>query len=211
MPRSWQLNLEVEKKLPRGLFLLSVFIVTGGFAETAQEKEWLSYQPTVVELKGTLTVKTYYGPPNYGENPDTDAREELPILILKQPINVRGNPDPRAGFDRKSVADLQEVQLVLTTPHKEFIGKRVVVKGTLFHGFTGHHHTDVLMDVRSIKLAHMSIRGRHSHARAAIVSDERLENGGDLRLLTAGSFALHRLGKFTKPDERRLSYSEEIP
>jgi hypothetical protein len=64
------------------LILITFFalIVTRGFAETAQEKDWLSYQPKVVELKGTLSVKTYYGPPNYGENPDTDAKEALPIL-----------------------------------------------------------------------------------------------------------------------------------
>jgi hypothetical protein len=140
--------------LKRALIIFFVFIATGGFAETAQntQKKWLSYQPTVVKLKGTLSVKTYYGPPNYGENPDTDAKEELPILILNKPVNVRGNPDPKAGFDKQSVEDLREMQLVLTMPHKEFIGKTVLVKGTLFHAFTGHHHTDVLMDVRSIKL-----------------------------------------------------------
>lgn len=134
------------------LITFFVLIVTRGFAETAQEKDWLSYQPKVVELKGTLSVKTYYGPPNYGENPDTDAKEPLPILILSKPVNVRGNPNPKAGFDRRSVKDVREIELVLTMPHKEFIGKTVLVKGTLFHAFTGHHHTDVLMDVRSIKL-----------------------------------------------------------
>jgi Domain of unknown function (DUF4431) len=137
------------------LIIFFVFAATCGFAKTAQktqEKEWLSYQPTVVKLEGTLSVKTYYGPPNYGENPDTDAKEELPILILSKPVNVRGNPDPKAGFDKRSVEDLREMQLVLTMPHKEFIGKTVFVKGNLFHAFTAHHHTDVLMDVRSIKL-----------------------------------------------------------
>ena len=132
-----------------------VFIATCGFGETAQkteQKQWLSYQPAVVELKGTLRIKTYYGPPNYGENPDTDAKEELPILILNQPINVRGNPELESGFDRESVENLREVQLVLTMSHNEFIGKTVLLNGTLFHAFTAHHHTDVLMDVRSIKL-----------------------------------------------------------
>ena len=135
------------------LITFFVFVVTGGFAETAQEKkEWLSYQPTVVELKGTLSVKTYYGPPNYGENPDTDTKEALPILVLSKPVSVCGNPDPKAGFDRRTVEDVREIQLILTVPHKEFIGKTVLVKGTLFHAFTGHHHTDVLLDARSIKL-----------------------------------------------------------
>jgi hypothetical protein len=126
-------------------------ILTHGFAETAQEKDWLSYQPAVVELKGTLRVRLYNGPPNYGENPDTDAKEALPVLILSKPVSVRGNPDPKAEFDRQSVKHIRKIQLVLTMPHKEFIGKTVLVKGTLFHAFTAHHHTDALMDVRSIK------------------------------------------------------------
>jgi hypothetical protein len=135
------------------LIVFLVFTTTRGFGETAQKKEWLSYQPTVVELKGRLSVKTYYGPPNYGENPKTDAKEVLPILILENSINVRGSRNPQIEFDRKSVRNLRVIQLVLQMPHKEFIGKTVLVKGTLFHGFTGHHHTDVLMDVRSIKLS----------------------------------------------------------
>ncbi|HEY6242708.1 MAG TPA: DUF4431 domain-containing protein [Pyrinomonadaceae bacterium] len=55
-------------------------------------------------------------------------------------------------FDRKSAEDVREVQLVLTMPYKEFIGKALLVRGTLFHACTGHHHTAVLMEVRSIKL-----------------------------------------------------------
>jgi hypothetical protein len=126
-------------------------ILTHGFAETAQEKDWLSYYPAVVELKGTLRVKLYYGPPNYGENPKTDAKEETLILTLSKPVSVRGNPDPEAKFDRQSVKNIRKIQLVLTMPDKEFIGKTVLVKGTLFQAFTGHHHTAVLMNVSSIK------------------------------------------------------------
>ena len=48
---------------------------------------------------------------------------------------------------------LSMFELVLTVPHKNMIGKNVIVIGALFHGFTGHHHTDVLMRVQSISLA----------------------------------------------------------
>ena len=41
-------------------------------------------------------------------------------------------------------------ELVLLGSHKDLIGKTVVLRGTLFHANTGHHHTDVLMDVQSI-------------------------------------------------------------
>jgi len=130
-----------------------VIFATCGLAETAQKKQLLSYEPAVVELKGKLIIKTYYGPPNYGENPDTDAKEAMPFLVLDKPVSVRGNPDPKARFDRQTVENVKKIQLVLTLPHKNLIGAKVIVTGTLFQAFTGHHHTDVLMTVSSIKRA----------------------------------------------------------
>ena len=122
-------------------------------ANSAQDNGWLSYEPAVVELRGKLTTKWFYGPPNFGENPKTDAKEEFFILILSKAINVRGNTDIESDFNRISVEHVREMELVLSVPHKNLIGKNVIVKGTLFHAFTGHHHTDVLMSVQSISLA----------------------------------------------------------
>src|SRR5437899_12496469 len=59
-------------------------------SQTPVKKE-LSYEPTIVELEGTLTVKTYYGTPNYGENPKTDTKEKQCILVLSDPVDVIGN------------------------------------------------------------------------------------------------------------------------
>lgn len=127
-------------------------LLLGGFAAPAQERGWVSYYPAVVELKGTLRTRRYSGPPNYGENPKTDAKETILLLFLSQPVNVRGNPDPQAKFDRQSFQNVRRIQLVFTKPWKEFMGKTVRVRGTLFQAFTGHHHTDVLMDVQAIQV-----------------------------------------------------------
>ena len=114
-----------------------------------QNKEWLSYEPTVVELKGKLIIKTFFGPPNFGENPETDSKERSWILSLTTPINVRAKTeDDPILFP--SVENVRELQLVLPEPHRELIGKKIIVRGTLFHAHTGHHHTDVLMMVQSI-------------------------------------------------------------
>lgn len=118
--------------------------------ESARTVSWLNYEPAVVELKGRLITKTYFGPPNYGENPKTDSKETLPLLQLSEPVNVRGRQGKDAGYEEAPVENVKEMQLVLTLEHKSLIGKMVVIKGTLFHGFTGHHHTDVLMNVQSI-------------------------------------------------------------
>ena len=114
----------------------------------------LSYEPTVVELEGTLTIKTFYGPPNYGENPKTDSKEKQWILKLKEPVDVIGDKGPPNDLTFTSVYRVTQMELVLLGRHNNLIGKQVLVKGTLFHAHTGHHHTDVLMEVQSISLRH---------------------------------------------------------
>jgi len=117
----------------------------------SDKTEWLDYWPAVVELEGKLDIKTIFGPPNFGENPETDSKERSWILSLSKPINVLGKTDdPDLGLST-SVENVRILQLVLPKSHKELIGKKVIVKGTLFHAHTGHHHTDVLMDVQSIE------------------------------------------------------------
>ena len=119
-----------------------------------QNYRWLNYEPEVVSLKGKLVVKRFYGPPNFGEDSKTDEKEDMPVLLLGEPVNVRGkNESGPAAINNESVKNVREMALVLTIPHKNLIGKPVIVKGTLFHAFTGHHHTDVLLDVQSINVA----------------------------------------------------------
>jgi hypothetical protein len=116
---------------------------------TPNKKE-LSYEPAVVELEGKLTIKTYWGPPNFGGNPKTDSKLKEWILKLNEPIDVIGDKDPTNDETSTSVYGVTKVQLVLLGPHRNLVGKRVLVKGMLFHGTTGHHFTDVLMLVQSI-------------------------------------------------------------
>ncbi|HLN97987.1 MAG TPA: DUF4431 domain-containing protein [Pyrinomonadaceae bacterium] len=115
-----------------------------------QNRQWLSYEPAVVELEGELTVEPKYGPPNYGENPKTDAKVRVPILRLSTSVNVRGTPGD--GFNANSVREAKRIQLLFRpgASYDQFIGKKVRVKGTLFHAFSGHHYTKVVMDVRVI-------------------------------------------------------------
>jgi hypothetical protein len=118
----------------------------------SQKKEWLGYWPAVVELEGKLSVKTFFGPPNFGENPKTDSKQRSRILSLDKPINVRAKDetDPTLG---PSVDNVRELQLIFDESLRELIGKKVIVKGTLLHAHSGYHHTDVLLDVESIRLA----------------------------------------------------------
>ena len=116
------------------------------------QTEWWEYEPAVVELEGRLTIKTFFGPPNFGEDPKTDSKEETRILVLDEPINVRAKieTDPISG---PSVENVRELQVVFDGPLRELVGKKIIVKGMLFHAFTGHHFTDVLIKVESITVA----------------------------------------------------------
>jgi hypothetical protein len=115
-------------------------------------KTWLGYEPEVVELQGRLILVQKYGPPNYGENPETDSKVKVPVLQLSQPINVRR--DPNSNMNTRSFVDVKEVQLVFLTEknisYRHLVGKVVTAKGTLFQGHTGHHYTEVLLVVNAI-------------------------------------------------------------
>jgi len=92
-----------QKRLILFVVFISAFVVPGSAQQKqeasntsrgnqgaleSEKKVWLEYEPAVVELEGKLRVKTFYGPPNFGENPKTDLKERCWILSLDKPINV---------------------------------------------------------------------------------------------------------------------------
>src|SRR6266480_7670781 len=114
----------------------------------------LHYGPEKVTLTGKLFARTFYGPPNYGENPKSDSKENQYILLLDSAIDVvTTGSDPTD----KTEHGIKKVTLVVSDfkahPVKHLLGSRVKVEGTLFHATTGHHHTKVLLEVFSIKRA----------------------------------------------------------
>lgn len=133
------------------LIALFVLILIRGFETAAQDKHWVSYEPAIVELEGKLTIEWKYGPPNFGENPHTDARVRVPVLVLAKPVNVHGDQENFPfNVEAKGITRIQLVVFDFKGPYKQFIGKRVKVAGSLFHAHTGGHYTDVVMDVHSI-------------------------------------------------------------
>lgn len=111
--------------------------------------EWLAYEPAVVELAGVLRLTQRFGPPNFGETPELDSTVVVPLLTLAQPIKVRGNLD--AAMNNETYEGLEEIQLVLsqTLDLSLLVDRELTITGTLFQKHTGHHFTDVLMNVKS--------------------------------------------------------------
>ena len=60
-------------------------------------------------------------------------------------VNVKGNPED--DVNSSSFEGIKELQLAGTVPFKDYIDRTVKAKGTLFQAVTGHHYTDVLLNV----------------------------------------------------------------
>ena len=113
--------------------------------------------PKEVTLTGELIERTYWGPPNWGEQPATDRLEEAWILVLDAPACVLADHANQTNDQAES--NVIVVQLVVTDPgpDKEYlkqvedlVGRRVTVGGALWHAVTGHNRTPVMLMVASI-------------------------------------------------------------
>ena len=83
-------------------------------------------------------MDAYYGPPNCGEQPETDEIEQSWELKLDRPVDVLA--DPNSDINTEPVEDVWRVQLVAGPKVKlgAHLGKRVMLEGTLFHSQTAH-------------------------------------------------------------------------
>jgi hypothetical protein len=127
-------------RLAASAFFLWILLL----AEGAAAEDCLPYEPAVVQITGTLHKVKAYGPPNYGENPATDSREDYIALKLDQPACTLPSGN---NIDLPEVG-IKEVQLVFmgkvrTAP----VGQHGTVTGKLMHAIIAHHHTTVLIMV----------------------------------------------------------------
>jgi hypothetical protein len=113
----------------------------------------LSYEPAVVSLHGTLSRKTFPGPPNYESNRKGDKPETAWFLDLRAPICVgedKLEPDLNQAQD-----GVRKVQLILKSGqyqrYKGLIGRKLLAKGTLSQEITAHHHAPLLLTVRTLE------------------------------------------------------------
>lgn len=109
---------------------------------------WLQYDTVSYSFEGVVKLEKYYGPPNYGENPETDLEEWTYMLVLPTPISVSGQ-----SVEDEPHENVKKIQLVFDWsrfPIKSYVGRRVCVTGTLFAAITGHHHAPVLLKVERI-------------------------------------------------------------
>lgn len=118
------------------------------------------YEPAITTLFGIIHIKDSPGPPNYNNSNKDHAKVTGYYVILDKNIDVQLPPieTPENGMDEPE-ENIKTVQLVINhrsdwTKLKE--NNHVRITSTLFHWFSGHHHTKVLMSVNEVKLLHRS-------------------------------------------------------
>ena len=112
----------------------------------------LSYEADSVRLTGTISRKTFPGPPNYESIRRGDQPETYWILHLASPICTT------ASAENDAESNVSDIQLILTPRqyalYRNCAGGRaravVTARGKLLHAITGHHHTQVLLEVKGL-------------------------------------------------------------
>jgi hypothetical protein len=108
---------------------------------------------SVSVITGTVTTEIYFGPPGFGEHPKTDSKEEVYILTIEKPITVisKETDENATNITKENVS---RIQLIMpdNIDASGYKNKTVRLTGTFFGAQTGHHHTDVLMDVQKVEV-----------------------------------------------------------
>ena len=140
--------------MPRYLgFTISVLVFTLSLCVSANAQRCLKYGPTVT-VAGTLRSQVFAGPPNYESIRRGDRKETAVILTLDAPICVTGGDTSDVLETPES--GVRKIQLVVTKAApwrtiRRLKNKRAIVTGTLFHGHSGYHQTDILIQVKTIR------------------------------------------------------------
>jgi len=144
------------KHIAVGIIGSTLLILTESSAsQTTPRSGCLPYEPVVVTISGILVRKTFPGPPNYesakkGDKPETSWFLDLPVTMCVTEDSAEPDLNPKQDAVREIQLVLQPEQYV---QHKQLIGRKVIATGTLFGEHTAHHHTPVLLTIRTLEEA----------------------------------------------------------
>jgi hypothetical protein len=140
------------------LLLLLLFACSAPKKQSSvQEEKCLNYGPREkVQLEGQLYQKSFPGPPNYTDIKEGDKEEKFWLIKTPKGFCVNDKGDAWAG----KLVNQTDVQLVIMPElinwyetKKSLLTQKVIVTGTLFPQMSGHHKTEVLINVESLEKA----------------------------------------------------------
>lgn len=147
--------MNIYKLLIPAFLLFSCSAKTQKYPQTKIAENCLNYEPQKVQLVGTLYRKSFPGPPNYEDIKKGDEEEIYWLIKTTNPFCInKSNYVEGAELHGQS-----EVQLVISSKlnfyktKRSLLNKKIKVQGTLFPQITGHHKTEVLLNVETLEKA----------------------------------------------------------
>ena len=114
---------------------------------------WAQNSGKKVTVAGLVGEMASYGAPGYGENPEEDDIEKFFVLIPDWGEKCDGKVVEWCGEEAEEVVLNSAMQLILMNRDISLkTGVRYRVTGTIMQAQTGHHHTDFLLCVESLKI-----------------------------------------------------------
>lgn len=131
-------------KHDRSMQWLAALVMLSGPASALAQPACLDDSTSDLTLTGLVFLRSHYGPPNYGEHPDTDTIETQAFLALDEPICVAGEDESSQDESSQDVITLVPAGKLRFRPYAE---RRVRLHGVWYRAETGHHRTPVLIRV----------------------------------------------------------------
>ena len=132
------------------MVLISILVGWPAFSRTTVQEKIFRFDPSTVELLGTVETQTFPGPPGYASIKQGDEIERGWFLRLKEPVTVEANK-PTTDLGWKTERHVRVLHMAIDwqrIPEKRLAAGRVVrIQGKLFNRQNGHHHSRVLIDV----------------------------------------------------------------
>ena len=117
------------------------------------ESRCASYEPAVIELQGRLTTVVRYGPPGFGDNPESDERLHVPLVMLADARRFCADPARPADTEAVEASQIQLSVAKYGAVPADLLDRDVLVTGTAMRAVSGYHFTPVVLSVASIRAA----------------------------------------------------------
>lgn len=119
-----------------------------------------------IEIMGRLKIEIYPGAPNYEDIIEGDKPEKCWFVVLNKSICF----SPDNEFLSEEIA-LTKIQLIFNGSEQQLReGKIYFINGVTVPAHTGHHHSDVLLNVKSIKELQLVTSPENAKKRPSLVN-----------------------------------------
>lgn len=138
--------------------LFALFVLIFNFSLAHGSNPVLHYEPAIVELTGIIEQQTFPGPPEYESIANGDEIEKGWYLRLSQMVDVVETKSDAPSAESETERNVKIMQLTWGNDKLDQVIRnatkrknRIRLKGYLFHRWSGHHHSRVLMWVDKLE------------------------------------------------------------